>query len=167
MDSLDALLTELHSKYANVGDKPAQDLPSCQPLGEKVEVSNEIANGSNSQDLMQELMGELPHRQSNPLDRLLDDLQKRGQSVTPVGDAPVAMPILGTEAADPIAIAIVQDLREVAVQQRQQERQELVNRATVWLDQVDPLSGDGLWFEEFAKSYPSRLEAAIAMLSQD
>ncbi|WP_414516121.1 salt stress protein, Slr1339 family [Nostoc sp. PCC 9305] len=37
-------------------------------------------------------------------------------------------------------------------------------QAKEWLTKVDPLSSEGLWFERFAESYPSKLEAAIEYL---
>ncbi|MFN6501193.1 MAG: salt stress protein, Slr1339 family [Nostoc sp. DedQUE01] len=37
-------------------------------------------------------------------------------------------------------------------------------QAKEWLGKIDPLSPEGLWFESFAESYPSKLEAAIEYL---
>jgi hypothetical protein len=39
--------------------------------------------------------------------------------------------------------------------------------ANEWLAKVDPLSSEGLWFERFAESYPSKLEAAIEYLKSN
>lgn len=49
-------------------------------------------------------------------------------------------------------------------QLRENRRQALVNSANTWLKHLDPQSKEGLWFEEFACHYPSRLEAAIEYL---
>ncbi|MCA1904210.1 MAG: hypothetical protein LDL47_05155 [Cyanobacteria bacterium KgW148] len=38
------------------------------------------------------------------------------------------------------------------------------DRAKEWLKELDPLSSEGLWFKEFAKHYPSELEAALDYL---
>lgn len=47
-------------------------------------------------------------------------------------------------------------------QQREQKRREaLTKEATAWLKKLNPKSEEGLWFEEFSYSYPSKLEAAI------
>lgn len=35
-----------------------------------------------------------------------------------------------------------------------------------WLKQLDPLSTEGLWFEQFAEGYPTKLEAAINYLQE-
>ncbi len=55
-------------------------------------------------------------------------------------------------------------LREekLKTQQREQKRREaLTQEATEWLKKLNPKSDEGLWFEEFSYSYPSKLEAAI------
>jgi hypothetical protein len=47
---------------------------------------------------------------------------------------------------------------------QQLQRQALRRDAEAWLKKLDPLSGEGLWFAEFAEGYSSRLEAAIDYL---
>jgi hypothetical protein len=39
--------------------------------------------------------------------------------------------------------------------------------AKEWLAKLDPLSSEGLWFERFAESYSSKLEAAIEYLKSN
>ncbi len=46
----------------------------------------------------------------------------------------------------------------------QQRKQALTQEATEWLKNLDFRSEEGLWFEEFSYSYPSKLEAAIDYL---
>ena len=53
-------------------------------------------------------------------------------------------------------------LQEQQIQQK--KREELTEQATEWLKNLDLHSEVGLWFEEFAYSYPSKLEAAIDYL---
>jgi hypothetical protein len=163
MDSLDALLTELQNKYVNGGDRSDQDLPPKQSV--KSVNSQEISCPSSK---LQELMG--LDVETNSLDLLLDDL-RQGQSSQPTHPyrsqdghlaAPISVPV-----PDPSAIAIGRDLQEIAETHREQARQQIVKQATVWLEALDPLSGEGLWFEAFAKSYSSRLEAAIALLETE
>ncbi|MGK7924914.1 MAG: hypothetical protein AB4290_06590 [Spirulina sp.] len=48
--------------------------------------------------------------------------------------------------------------------QRQQRRKALKRKAEEWLKQLDPYSGEGLWFAEFAQHYPNKIEAAIDYL---
>ena len=54
---------------------------------------------------------------------------------------------------------------QLRVEQRRQRRREaLTQEATEWLKKLNPRSEEGLWFEEFSYSYPSKLEAAIDYL---
>ncbi|MEY2979153.1 MAG: hypothetical protein RLZZ435_3292 [Cyanobacteriota bacterium] len=63
--------------------------------------------------------------------------------------------------------------REAALaKERQRQEQEakekqarLTKAAEQWLNQLEPLSGEAIWFDEFATHYNSRLEAAIAYLN--
>jgi phage-related minor tail protein len=51
------------------------------------------------------------------------------------------------------------------LQQREKQKKEaLTKEATEWLKKLNFRSEEGLWFEEFAYSYPSKLEAAIDYL---
>ncbi|MEC4804679.1 MAG: hypothetical protein SAJ12_04370 [Jaaginema sp. PMC 1079.18] len=52
----------------------------------------------------------------------------------------------------------------LAEQRRQQRRKALQRRAEAWLKDLDINSDEGLWFEEFAYSYDSRLAAAVDYL---
>ena len=51
-----------------------------------------------------------------------------------------------------------------AKQREQHQREALTQEATEWLKNLNISSEEGLWFEEFAYSYPSKLEAAIDYL---
>lgn len=60
-----------------------------------------------------------------------------------------------------------QQLREEQLreeQRRQRKREALTQEATEWLKKLSPRSEEGLWFEEFSYSYPSKLDAAIDYL---
>jgi len=60
-----------------------------------------------------------------------------------------------------------QKLREEQLQveqRRKRKREVLAKEANEWLSQLNPSSEEGLWFEEFSYSYPSKLEAAIDYL---
>ena len=49
-------------------------------------------------------------------------------------------------------------------QEQQQKKANLEKTARQWLNNLDPLSGEGLWFTDFARNFSSPLEAAIAYL---
>lgn len=58
-------------------------------------------------------------------------------------------------------------LQQEQIQQQQilaQQKQAFKKQAEEWLKKLDPLSDEGLWFEEFAYKYPSKIEAAIEYL---
>ncbi|MBN3944618.1 MAG: hypothetical protein V7L21_17050 [Nostoc sp.] len=60
-----------------------------------------------------------------------------------------------------------QELEQERIRQEQLKAKQLEAlqvQAKEWLSKVDPLSSEGLWFERFAESYPSKLEAAIEYL---
>ncbi|MBW4477062.1 MAG: hypothetical protein KME54_09335 [Tolypothrix brevis GSE-NOS-MK-07-07A] len=60
-----------------------------------------------------------------------------------------------------------QKLEQERIQQEKLKAQQLEglkNQAKDWLKKLDPLSAEGLWFERFAESYSSKLEAAIEYL---
>ena len=46
-----------------------------------------------------------------------------------------------------------------------QKLEALKGQAQEWLEKLEPLSPEGMWFESFAQSYPSKLEAAIEYLN--
>lgn len=50
-------------------------------------------------------------------------------------------------------------------QKRKKKREALTQEATEWLKKLNPHSEEGLWFEEFSYSYPSKLDAAIDYLT--
>lgn len=49
-------------------------------------------------------------------------------------------------------------------QQRQKQLEALKVQAQAWIEKLDPLSSEGLWFERFAEGYPTKLAAAIEYL---
>lgn len=60
-----------------------------------------------------------------------------------------------------------EELKQEQIKQQQilaQQKQAFKKQAEEWLKNLDPLSEEGLWFEEFAYKYPSKLEAAIDYL---
>ncbi len=60
-----------------------------------------------------------------------------------------------------------QQLAEKKIQQeqiKQQQKEALASQAKEWLKNLNSLSEEGLWFEEFAYAYPSKLDAAIDYL---
>ncbi|MEA5572621.1 salt stress protein, Slr1339 family [Calothrix sp. UHCC 0171] len=48
--------------------------------------------------------------------------------------------------------------------ERIRQKQALEKTAKLWLEKLEPLSQEGLWFDKFAEGYPSKLAAAIEYL---
>ncbi|WP_414578995.1 salt stress protein, Slr1339 family [Anabaena sp. CCY 9402-a] len=60
-----------------------------------------------------------------------------------------------------------QEIEQERIRQEQikaKQREGLKKQAQDWLTKLDPFSPEGLWFERFAESYSSKLEAAIEYL---
>ena len=62
---------------------------------------------------------------------------------------------------------LAQEHRVAQERLAQEKRKLLEKKAEVWLRELQPLSGEALWFDQFASHYPSRLEAAIVYLSEE
>ncbi|MEH2041664.1 salt stress protein, Slr1339 family [Nostoc sp.] len=63
-----------------------------------------------------------------------------------------------------------QELEQERIRQEQLKAKQVEGlkvQAKEWLTKLDPLSSEGLWFERFAESYPSKLEAAIEYLKSN
>lgn len=58
-----------------------------------------------------------------------------------------------------------EELRQRELEAQRRERLQVkAKEAQDWLKNLDRLSSDGLWFEQFARQYPSELEAALDYL---
>jgi hypothetical protein len=118
---------------------------------------------------------------ADPLDKLLAELNAKLDEVDssrPASPSPTAKGddldnlLAAVRASSQQKSHIKAEQRQIQQQEalRRQERQQAENlahwqaEANKWLRQVDPLSSEGLWFKDFARNYPSELEAAIAYL---
>lgn len=143
MDSIDKLLSELKAEYQQ---------PVNSQTGEVEEVEQVKKNQKANFD------------SSSPSSSTFTSPQQKGDAI------------------DNILAEVKQDFEEKELLEQQQKQREveqerirqeeikakqieaLKNQAKAWLEKLDPLSPEGLWFESFAKSYPSKLEAAIEYL---
>ena len=59
-----------------------------------------------------------------------------------------------------------QQLEEIQQKEllRQRKRKAIARKAKEWLNNLDPMSEEGFWFEEFSSAYDSKLEAAMDYL---
>lgn len=144
MESLESILTDLQNKYTdpNVNKQSNSQLKSERSQQDlpslDIEVKPAIAANPNSLDL------------------LLEDLRN--------GVTKAVEPEINVQLMPSTSSAINHDLQQVEDRQKAKDRQVYEQKAKEWLKMLDPLCGEGLWFEEFAKNYPSKLEAAIAIM---
>jgi hypothetical protein len=159
MESLESILSDLQGKYKD---------PETSKHGKEDKTTPQLPSRNNSQSIAPA---------TNSLDSLLDDLrinsqsnsqstsqsnsQSNSQTYLPDYTSPQVSPEFIPKQTSPV---VDRDLKQIANQQKVKDQEEITKTATEWLKKLDPLGGEGLWFEEFAKNYPSRLEAAIALL---
>jgi hypothetical protein len=147
MESLESILSDLQGKYKD---------PETSKHGKEDKTTPQLPSQNNSQSIAPA---------TNSLDSLLDDLRINSQSTSqtylPDYTSPQVTPEVTPKQTSPV---IDRDLQQIANQQKAKDQEEITKTATEWLKKLDPLGGEGLWFEEFSKNYPSRLEAAIALL---
>lgn len=161
MESLESILTDLQVKYTSPKpDQPDQSDKSHQGSQDLSKDSSKPAISSPSSS-----PNSSPSSSNHSLDQLLADLRNNSTNQTtalkPVLEAEIAI-----EPTPPaVNHRINHDLQQVADRQKAKDLERFTQQANEWLKKLDPLSGEGLWFEEFAKNYPSRLEAAIALIA--
>ena len=141
MESLDSILADLQGKYTD--PKPTNNEQEDKTAAD-------------------------PASDSSSLDSLLNDL-RNNSSTNKSGCSAQIKPEFVTHNPLPVVDrtidrAIDRDLQQISDRQKAKDEQAIAKKATEWLQKLDPLAGEGLWFEEFAKNYPSRLEAAIALI---
>lgn len=125
------------------------------------------------------------------LDKLLDELKTEYNQSQPVKSQPArnkppsftSTPakslvdnILAEVKADFAAHdALAESKRQQAIEQekirqaqiKSQRLAALQAEAEAWLKKLDPFSSEGLWFEKFAETYASKLEAAMEYLQSN
>ncbi len=136
MDSIDKLLSELKAQY----QQPASQAGREEIENEKVKIKkvklDSFPSSSSKADVIDNILAEV--KQDFEQKQLLEEQQKQ------------------------------QELEEERIKQEQIKAKKLEllkTQAQEWLKQLEPLSPEGLWFETFAQSYPSKLEAAIEYLT--
>ncbi|MEA5595019.1 salt stress protein, Slr1339 family [Rivularia sp. UHCC 0363] len=135
MDSIDKLLSELKAEY----DKPATPARKIEEVEKtkkvKLDSTPSFLSLPVKEDAVDSILSQV--KQDFEQKQLLEDIQKQ------------------------------QEVEEEKIRQEQlkaKQLETLKKQAKEWLEKLEPLSTEGLWFESFAKSYDSQLEAAIEYL---
>lgn len=97
------------------------------------------------------------------LDKLLAEIDAKPQQKIP---APVnkKKSVESTADMDSLLNVVKADYAQKTREIEQQKVQKIEKQAIAWLKTLDPMSSEGLWFEQFATKYPSKVAAAIDYL---
>ncbi|HLO84641.1 MAG TPA: hypothetical protein VK203_06455 [Nostocaceae cyanobacterium] len=146
MDNIDKLLAELQAEYTEKKTEVKQPpIPPAKPLISSTPPSVAIPQQLNLNSVKSSISS------ASKSDSLLDDLLDVVKS-----------DFAALDAAEELRKQ--QEIEQEKIRQaklRKQQLKALEKQAKDWLAKLDPLSPEGLWFERFAESYPSKLEAAI------
>ena len=143
MDSIDKILSELQAEYQQSANSPVEKTEEAKKVKKVKKVkldsspsSSLFASSSSKGDVIDNILAEV--KQDVEEKQLLEEQQKQ------------------------------QKLEEERIRQEKikaKQLEALKVQAQEWLNKLEPLSTEGMWFETFAQSYPSKLEAAIEYLN--
>lgn len=139
MDSIDKILSELQAEYQQSANSPAEKTEEVKIKKIKLnsQASSSFASSSKG-DVIDNILAEV--KKDVEEKQLLEEQQKQ------------------------------QKLEQERIRQEKLKAQHLEAlkiQAQEWLEKLEPLSTEGMWFESFAQSYPSKLEAAIEYLNSE
>lgn len=140
MDSIDKLLSELKAEYHKPANSPSKRTEEV----EKVKLdsspldSSLFTSSSGKKDVIDNILSQV--KQDFEQKELLEDIQNQEK---------------------------IEEERIKQEQLKAKQLEGLKTQAQEWLNKLEPLSPEGLWFESFAKSYNSQLEAAIEYLQAE
>ena len=141
MDSIDKILSELQAEYQQSASSPPDKIQEANIKKVKLDSSPSsslFASSSSKGDVIDNILAEV--KQDIEEKQLLEEQQKN--------------------------LEIEQEkIRQEKIKAKQLEA--LKVQAKEWLEKLDALSTEGMWFESFAQSYPSKLEAAIEYLNSE
>lgn len=148
MDPIDKLLSELQAEYQQSANSQADNTEGDKKVNQVNKVnkinldssspSSSLFKSSSKGDAIDNILSEV--KQEIEEKQLLEEQQKQQ------------------------AIAEEQ-IRQEKIKVKKLEA--LTAQAQEWLEKLEPLSPEGMWFETFAQSYPSKLEAAIEYLNSE
>ncbi|MBE9174201.1 hypothetical protein IQ225_00530 [Synechocystis salina LEGE 06155] len=105
----------------------------------------------------------LNKEQQHPtLDKILNEL-KHGFKINYFSEKIDQFPTRVEESSQ----SLQPELKKIIDRQEQQRQTIIAQKAQQWLEQLDPLSSEGIWFADLAKHYPSTLAAAIVLLNNE
>lgn len=183
------LLTEIESKFKAEKESSIDKKSKSQDLLTEIETkfqtpkNQSTSKKSNSEDLITEIESKFQQQKSNVTQKkvtssnVLTDIESQFQQKKS-SSKPPSKSNLAEQSLDNIAENFAKkqaeikqhnktdNLEEIRRQELEKQRQEkqLIRKAEQWLKNLDSYSDEGFWFEQFALSYPSKLDAAIDYL---
>ncbi|MFN9173921.1 MAG: salt stress protein, Slr1339 family [Synechocystis sp.] len=134
-DSLESILADMRQKYVEGSEQTSKSLVGDSPLDQK--------------------------KQQHPsLDKLLNELKQDLKTNQLPSQADQIQPVK-QETKRPLD----PEINHLVAQQKKHNQEIIRQKAQRWLDELDQLSGEGIWFADFAKHYPSPLAAAMDLLA--
>lgn len=163
-DPIDKLLAEVQAESAPKPKPPAAASSPPPNQGKPAQASvdqllRQIQGGS--QSIAQPESGRSQGRSLDPLPPLVSPRDPAIDGL--LGDLKTTYQHQDAE-ADRQRQQALEAERQRQREQEAAERAAFAQQAQDWLSKLDPLSADGLWFNQFAERYPSRLDAAIDFL---
>lgn len=140
MDSIDKILSELQAEYQQSANSPAEKKEEVKIKKVKLdsEASSPLFTSSSKGDVIDNILAEV--KKDVEEKQLLEEQQKQQQLEQ-------------------------EKIRQEKIKAKQLEALKI--QAQEWLEKLELLSTEGMWFESFAQSYPSKLEAAIEYLNSE
>lgn len=154
MDSIDKLLAQIKAQEQPTA--PNKQPQAESPIVPTLSIDNLLAQvEADCQTSLAEPIARIPQQlapQSSGIDNLLSQVKADVQEQDKL------------EAWQKQQQIQAQQLQQQ--QQRQKQLEALKIQAQAWLEKLDPLSSEGLWFDRFAQGYPTKLAAAIEYLQE-
>ena len=151
MDSIDKLLTQIKAESQEPTVKPNLPNPAA-------------ANDAAINSLLEQVEG----NQKPPIAPQSPNIQRSQPASDSTIDSLLNQVKADYQEQDKIEAQQKQQQIQAQQQKQQQQRQKQLEalkvQAQAWLEKLDPLSSEGLWFERFAEGYPTKLAAAIEYL---
>ena len=146
MDPIDKLLSELQVEYQQSANSQAEKIQE----GEEEKQVNQVKKINLDSSFPSSSLFESSSK-GDAIDNILSEVKKEIEEKQ-----------LLEEEQKQQAIA-EERIRQEKI--KAQKLEALKGQAQEWLEKLEPLSPEGMWFESFAQSYPSKLEAAIEYLN--
>ncbi len=148
MDSIDKLLAQIKAQE----QKPAIN---TQPQAEPA-----TAPTLSIDKLLAQVEADCQTSPAQPKARIPQQLPSQSSTI----DSLLSQVKADFQEQDKLEAQLKQQQIQAQQQQRQKQLEALKVQAQAWLEKLDPLSSEGLWFERFAEGYPTKLAAAIEYL---